>query len=356
MAGRLLLLRAGSGISNSLLRSLNSGDPSVHVVGCHNDPFVLKKSVANRNYVVPDSPRRERLRALCRIIKTERIDLVVPTSDQDVRVISEVRDELPCHVFLPRSSVIECCQDKFKLTAFLRRHGIPSPLTYAISSLAQIEELFRRISPRSRLWCRIRKGSGSLAAIPVETPDHVRGWIRYWQEMRGVPPGSFTLSEYLPGRDFCVQCLWMNGKLVLAKMAERLAYIESGSPSGVSSMASLAKTAFEPGVLKVCSKAIRALDPKVSGAFFIDLKENDNGKPCITEINAGRFASMTNLHDFTGRHNMTLTYVRLGMRKRVNIRHPYDYAEDYYLVRSVDTLPTVYHADEINEVIEDLPG
>jgi carbamoylphosphate synthase large subunit len=208
MAGRVLILRAGSGPSNSLIRSLQSGYPALRVVGCHDDRFVLKKSLASRNYLVPAVSQRAFPRALRRIIDAERIDVLVPTGDADVLRVSALRTQLPCRTFLPRKSVIQRCQDKYELTLFLRRQGIPAPLTYPIVSLRDIEGLFRRLAPRSPLWCRVRRGSGSFGAIAVTRPEQVRSWIRYFQDLRGVPAGSFTLSEYLPGRDFCVQCLW----------------------------------------------------------------------------------------------------------------------------------------------------
>jgi carbamoyl-phosphate synthase large subunit len=353
LSARLLVLEAGSAASNNLVRSLKSGDPSLVIVGCNESRFVLKKSGAERNYVLPVSPQSYRA-ALRRIIKTERIDLLVPTNDADVLRISELRDKLGCRTFLPRKSLIERCQDKYKLTAFLRRRGIPAPLTYPITNVEKVEALFRRFEPRARLWCRIRAGSGSYGAIPVKSPDQVQGWVAYWERMRAVPPGSFTLSEYLPGRDFCVQCLWDKGTLVLAKMAERITYLNTGSPSGVSSMPALAKTAFEPHVVEVCAKAIRALDAEASGVFFVDIKESEDGQPCITEINAGRFATMTNIHDLTGRHNMAVVYVRLALGERVRIPRASDFAEGYYLVRSIDTLPAVVRKDELFEGLEDV--
>jgi carbamoyl-phosphate synthase large subunit len=293
---------------------------------------------------------------LQRIVEAERIDLLVPDSDADVLAMSELRDQIPCRLFLPPKAVIKRCQDKYVLTRFLRRSGIPAPLTYSITALDEIDKIFRRLAPRCPLWCRIRKGTGSLGAIPVKSPEQVRSWIKYWQEMRGVPEGSFTLSEYLPGRDFCVQCLWNEGTLILTKMAERLSYIDSGSPSGVSSTPALAKTAFEPHIIKVCATAVQALDPKVSGVFFLDIKESADGRPCITEINAGRFATITNIHDLTGKHNMAVIYVRLALGEAVAINEACDFASDYYLVRGPDTLPTILCASELFEGIEDARG
>jgi len=348
----LLVLRAGSGPGNTLMRSLKAGDSSLFMVGCHDDRFVLKKSPADRNYLVPYSDQPEFGRALCKLIKAERIDLVLPTNDADVKKISDLRDRIPCRVFLPRKTVIERCQDKYQLATFLRRRGIPVALTYPVTRLEEIEGLFRRLAPYRQLWCRIRKGAGSVGAIPVKTPAQARNWISCWQELRGVPAALFTLSEYLPGRDFSVQCLWKDGRLVMAKAHERLAYlVPGGGPSIVSSMAALAKIIHEPRVIEVGTRAIRALDAKASGAFFVDIKENGAGVPCVTEINAGRFASVALTHDLAGPANMALTYVRLALGEPTRVRKDREPSEDCYILRDLDTLPAVVRSSELFEGI-----
>jgi carbamoyl-phosphate synthase large subunit len=352
VSATVLVLDAGAAPGNNLIRSLRAGDPSLVIVGCNDSRFVLRKSAADRNCLLPVAEDAYPA-ALRRIIKRERVDLLLPTNDNDVRAIAALRNRLGCRTFLPRTPVIERCQDKYALTAFLRRRGIPAPLTYPVTDASRIEALFRRFGRREQLWCRVRSGTGSYGAIPVKTVEQARSWIAYWEQMRGVAPGSFTLSEYLPGRDFCVQCLWNNGTMVLVKMAERITYLNDGGPSGVSSTPALARTAYERRVVKVCEQAIRALDPKACGVFFVDIKESENGLPCITEINAGRFATITNIHDLVGKHNMAATFVRLALGERVRIDRPSDFAEGYYLARSVDTLPAVLHKRELFEGIED---
>ena len=93
--------------------------------------------------------------------------------------------------------------------------------------------------------------------------------------------------------------------------------------------------------------------PKASGIFFVDIKQNADGEPCITEINAGRFATITNIHDLAGVHNMAVLYVRAALDEKINVDSPYDFAEDYYLVRSVDTLPAVIRMEELFEGVAD---
>jgi hypothetical protein len=356
LAKRLLVLSAGLGPTNNLIRSLRAGDPSLWIVGSHSDRFYLCKSPADRNYLVPRAADAGFVDALLRIIDAEKIDLLVPDTDPDVRAISELRDAFSRRLFLPRREVIEICQDKLALTTLLRARDVPAPLTYPVTELDEIGDLFHRLGPCSRLWCRVREGSGAFAAIPVTRPEQARSWISYWEEMRGVPATSFTLSEYLPGRDFSLQCLWKQGTLLLAKMSERLSYLGGASqPSGQSSTPALAKTVFEPRAFEVCRSAIRALDPEASGIFCFDLKENAVGTPCVTEINAGRFAMITNIYDLVGKHNMALTYVRAAFDEPVEIVAEQDFVEDCYLVRDLDTVPDVFDADQLFERVLEVP-
>ncbi|HEY7540055.1 MAG TPA: hypothetical protein VIF11_07940 [Methylomirabilota bacterium] len=237
------------------------------------------------------------------------------------------------------------------MTVLLRARGVPAPLTYAVKRLADIPALFRRLAPARQVWCRVRSGHGALGALLAETPAQARGWIAYWEGMRGVRAKAFTLSEYLPGRDFSCQSLWRDGMPILTKTFERLVPFD-GMP-GSSSVAALAKTVSEPRVAAVCEEAVRAVDARASGMYCFDVRENARGVPCVTEINAGRFGMSTNLYDLVGRHNMALSYVRLALGKPVNVRDRYEAAPDYYMVRSLDMLARIFHADEFGVGIED---
>jgi hypothetical protein len=350
----VLVTGAGSGASNNLIRSLRAGDPTLFVVGCHADPFFLKKSPADRNYLVSPADNPRFRKNLQRVAEREQVDLVIPTTDLEVRLIGEFRDRLPGHVFLPRQPVIELCQDKYELAGRLGSRGVPAPVTCALSDLDSTESVFKQLAPRRRLWCRIRTGAASMGATPVATAAQARNWVSYWAEMRGVPPSAFTLSEYLPGRDFACQSLWKDGKLKLLKTTERLSYFGGGNtPSGVSSVGGVHKTIRDPRVAEVSVAAVRAVDDRPSGAFSIDLKEDVHGQPCVTEINVGRLLSGTTIFDRTGRHNMALTYVRLALDLPVAIDDVYDVTEDQYMVRDLDTLPDIFHGVDVFEGIED---
>jgi len=350
-------MNAGRGASNNLVRSLRAGNVSVSVLGCHDDQFVLKNSEAEPNYLVPPPSHPRRIRALQRILKSESVDLLIPTSDDDVTELSSTCNRLRDYLFLPRRFTIAACEDKCGLIGFLRDRAIPAPLTFPVTSLSRVEAIFKRLGNPSRVWCRIRKGAGAIGALPVASAAQAVAWIAYWRDMRNVPVASFTLSEYLPGRDFGCQSLWKDGQMVLIKTYERLSYLGSGSrPAEVSSVAALAKTVFEPRIVATCTQAIRALDRRASGIFSTDLKENAAGVPCITEINAGRFSSATNIFDLTGKHNMAEAYLRLARGERPDAIGVYDVSEDHYMLRDIDALPRMFHASEFFDRVAATPA
>jgi len=351
---RVLVTGAGSGLGNNVIRSLRAAEPGLVVVGVHSDRFLLKKSDADVSYLLPPAHAAGHVAALRRLVARERVALVVPTSDHDVRVISRHRRRLGTRVFLPRHPVIELCQDKYRVSAYLRRRGVPAPLTLPIRRGDYVTRLFRRLPP-GRAWCRVRRGSGSYGAAPVDSAAQARAWMRLWREMRGVPPTDFTLCEYLPGRDFGCQSVWDRGRMVLAKTFERLAYFGGGSqPSGVSSVASLARSVNEPAVVEVCRAAVTALDARGSGLYCIDLKADAAGVPHVTDVNVGRFSLTTGLYDLIGKHSTAEIYLGLGLGRPVEVAEPYDVAPDHYLIRDVDTLPAIVHAEQLFEGLTDL--
>lgn len=351
---RVLVVGAGTGAANNLIRSLRAARRGWFILGAYHDRFALSRSGADRSFLIPAADHPGFTGALRRLVARERIDLVIPTSDAEVDRLASGRKGWRGRLFLPRARTVRLCQDKYALARHLEARGVPVPRTFSLSGLRAVGEAYRRLGQPRRAWCRIRRGTNASGAIPVATAEQARHWIAYWETMRRVPASAFTLSEYLPGRDFGCQSLWRQGRLILVKAFERLAYVSvGGNPSGMSSAAALARTVAEPHVAHVAVSAVRAVDPRASGVFGVDLKENAQGQPCVTEINAGRFLAGTNLLDLTGRYNMAATYVRLAVGEAIAVPEVYDSAADHYMVRSVDEPPRIVHARALFEGVRD---
>src|SRR5262245_1082185 len=187
---RVLVMGAGSGAANNLIASLRSVLPGLVAVGAHGDPFILKKSVAARNYLL--SPARG-VEELARIVDREDLHLVIPSNDAEVKLLSDCRAALAGRLFLPPAAVIDRCQDKCELAAFLGRCGVPVPVSFPLPTLDALDEIFEQLARPPRLWCRMRSGSGSLGAAPVTTASQARAWIEHWASARRADPASFMI-------------------------------------------------------------------------------------------------------------------------------------------------------------------
>jgi carbamoylphosphate synthase large subunit len=356
MRKTILVTGAGTGATSNLIRSLRTGCAGVHIIGCHHDRFVLKKSAADVNYLVPAVMNPDFPDAIRQIVSIEDVGFVIPNNDAEVKIMAGMRDSIGPRLFLPSESTIDLCQDKYALSTHLRARQVPAPDTRPISTLDDVEAVFSYFEGHQRLWCRTRFGSRSRGATVVANPAQARAWISYWETMRSVPSDVFTFSEYLPGRDFLAQGIWKGGRLILLKTFERLRYLGGeNSPSGVSSLSALAKTVVDPRLLEISTRTVQAIDAQASGVFSIDFKENQDGVPCVTEINPGRLFMAMTAFDTIGAFNMTATYVRLGLGETVEVAEPYDVADsDYYLVRELDTVPQLFHSEEFFQGIREL--
>jgi carbamoylphosphate synthase large subunit len=354
---RLLVMGAGSAGAENLIRSLRGADSSLVLLGGNDDRFVVRRSAADARHVVPSPGTPRFVPALRRLIRESRIDLVIPTIDRDVQALSDARAEFRGQLFLPAARVIALCRDKYRLTTALRRQGVRAPATYPVRGPDGVDEIFARLGRPSRVWCRPRTGTCARGGGAVSTPDEARRWMAVWETMQGVPISAFTLAEYLPGREILCQSVWQRGRMVLANTFERLAYFGADNiPSGVTSLSSLAKTVIEPHVVEISRAAIAAVAPGASGAFSVDVKEDAEGRPHVTEINAGRFFMAMTAFDRVLKHNIALTYVRLARKERVDLGEVYDAVADYYMVRDMDTEPGVFHADDFFDGVHDASG
>jgi biotin carboxylase len=354
VAGRLLILGAGTAAAENLLRSLRHGDPCLVVLGAHDDRFVLKHSGADRRYLLPSPRARGFIPALRGLTRAAGIDLVVPTSDVHVQVLSRARRQLAGKLFLPAAATVDLCRDKYELIKLLRRRGLPAPETYEVAGPKSIERIFARLGGKAALFCRPRTGTCSRGGAAVSSPDEAWSWIRIWETMQGIPTAAFTLAEYLPGDQFACQSVWRHGRMILVNTFERLSYFGVDNiPSGVTSLASLAKTVVRPDLVALCRRAIAVASPRASGAFSVDVKEDAQGRPHVTEINAGRLFMGMTAFDLVLKHNMSVTWIHLALGRDVGLAEEYDAVDGYYIVRDLDAQPGLFHSEELYEGIDE---
>lgn len=337
----VLVTGAGSGGAENLINSIKQSSLDVRIIGTNMYEKYIAKSKADKFYILPPALKDKYIENLNKIIEKEHIDLVIPNNDLEVEVISSKRKYIRSKLFLPKHEEILICHDKYKFNKLMQENEIPIAKTWEIESFNDIKEFMEQY-PDEKYWIRPKQGSGSRGATWVKTLDQAISWIKLWTELRDYKISDFTISEFLPFRDYAVQSIWKNGKLQVIKGAERLEYIYARNRlSNMSSSPSYAKTIHDKKLFDLAIKIVNTISSKPHGNYCLDLKEDRDHNICITEINIGRFFMITPIFDLSGKINTAEVYLKSALIDDYYNKTPFDEKETFYLIRELDTLPTV---------------
>ena len=346
----ILVTGVGGSAGNNFIRSLRLATENFYIVGTDMSKYYIHLSRADKNYISPSCNSKDYLPFLNSIIKKEKIDFIHSQPDTEVQVLSDNRETIPVRTMLPSKKAIKLAFHKLNLSAHLREYGVPAPYSLYIGSWKDLKKAIEILESRGnkRFWLRAIKGAGSRASLPVENYEHADMWIDYWQTMKDVGWGEFMLSEFLPGKEYAFQSIWKDGELITSQARERLAYLfGSRMPSGQSSSPTIAKTVSNDRVNETSVAGIRVLDDKPNGIYCVDLKENKDGIPCITEINAGRFFT-TSIFFSTAGVNMPYMYVKSAFDEPLPLVQKFNpLPEGLHWIRQMDMQERLIREEEI---------
>ncbi|MEM3675301.1 MAG: hypothetical protein QXG08_07525 [Candidatus Methanomethyliaceae archaeon] len=344
---RILVTGAGGPAGVNFIRSLRISPEKFFIVGSDVNKYYLELPDADiRQIAIPcNDPRYPEF--LNEVIERYDIEMVHPQPDVEVRAISENREKIKAITFLPRKETIRVCQDKLESAKAWAKAGIPVAKTIEIEDEPKIDEAAKELG--YPFWIRATSGAGGRGSTPCYNSEMGRAWIRYWKA-RGEN-WKFIAQEYLPGRNLAFHSLWKDGELIVSQVRERLEYIYPYlAPSGVTGTPSVAVTVDRPDVDRIATECILAIDKNPSGIFCVDLKENKEGIPCPTEINAGRFFT-TSLFFSSAGLNMPYIYVRLAYGEEVpNIKKYNALGAGLYWIRHMDSGPVLIKEGEWRSV------
>lgn len=347
----VLLTGAGGSAAANFLDALRRSGRNYRVVGADSSPVRLHLSAADTRLLIPRAdggiaPYRD---ALLAAIEGWNIDVVHPQPDPEVRLIGSLRSELPAATFLPSQPALELAADKLAFAKVMAGAAIPVPASVPFESLADVAgETERLLKEHPKVWVRARSGAGSRAALPVRSGEQAEAWVEWWCAERDLSPADFMACEFLPGREFAYQSLWQAGQLVVGQARERVEYLYGHlTPSGQTSTPAVARTVRIPAVDAVACSAIRALDPAPEGVYCVDIKEDADGYPKVTEINAGRFFTTSNFFAAAGL-NMPDMMVRAALGERLPGLGTSPLPPDLYWIRMVDMGYALVQGDELD--------
>jgi len=343
----------GSGGANNLIRSIRASSyANAEIIGIDANEYLVNKSLADHNYVVPTGSEDGYVDAINDAIRRHDADLFIPQHESEIRTVSENRNCLACSVQLPDHDVVELCLDKFKLNRHLANQGFSVPEAVSLGEHS-IEEAFGKLTDGDQpVWCRTRYGSSGFEAQPIQSPERAAQWAEYWHDQHGVPYEQFTLSEFLPGRDFHVLTFWKDGELVIGKGNERN-QLFFGENTGAATPL-VGRQIYDEQLNDRCTRIAENIAPNATGNLGFDFREARDGTRKLTEINVGKFSMVNYFFNMSGEYNMAELFLKaaLGNKKQLpDLHDPYSDANtDLFLSRGIDLEPEIFSIEEIESV------
>jgi hypothetical protein len=288
MAYNVLVMGSGGNAARNYVSSLKMSSKVGVIVGIDTDPNSDYFHNCDLNYVI--SKNTDLLETLHELIAKHRIDYIHAQPEYYVRFLAEHKDQFSiAGSFHDLEFYDKFADKKYCQEVWNQELG----LGFEVHSLEECELkpiLFHRLLERTgKVWMRARTGAGSRAALPISKLEHGKFWAEYWRSKNeGVD--DFVLSEYLPGNEYAVQMIWIDGQLKHLQARERLEYFFARQmPSGQSSTPSVAKVVNIPEVSSLAVACVKAIHEKPHGIYCADMKRNWNNVIVPTEVNYGRF-------------------------------------------------------------------
>ncbi len=339
----ILVTGAGGPLGANVTRSLRKAPESLRLVGTDANRWHLPLSLCDATYLIPMARERDDYAdALAKVIERESIDAIVPTHPVEVRAVAELRDAGRlggARTALPATAVLETADDKFETQRCLGEAGVPVPGTVLLRGPEDLADAFMSLG--SPVWVR---GTGAPglgiggAALPCRDPMIAQAWVDHHQGW-----GGMAASEYLPGANLTWMAVFDDGARIASAARERLEYVlPHVSPSGITGAPAVSRTIDRGDVAATGEAAVRAIDPRPHGAYFVDMTEDAEGTPRVTEINAGRCGTTVQFYTEAG-CNFPWLLAQLALGRTVDDVGAVEVG--LYWVRTLDCGPVLVRGD-----------
>jgi carbamoyl-phosphate synthase large subunit len=289
----ILLTGIGFPGSYSLIRSLRSSFLDVIITGIDaveseqarlfTDKFIQSPYASSEAY-------GDFILGLCH---REKIDVIIPTNTAELPKLQSIQGELAdigTVIPMGRKMNYDNLNNKWLVMHVAAHHDIPAPHFERVYNRLQLYKkiiyFFSNIDEKDNVFCvkPIRSNGGRGFRIIDENAENGYFKEKYqerikFKDLLNILPkkfeGPLLLMDYLPGKEYTVDCLSDMGKMIYAVPRTR-----DTVKGGISFTAT---TVNHPGIIEHCRKMINLF--KVHGPCGFQFKEDKDGKAKIIECN-----------------------------------------------------------------------
>lgn len=270
MKKNILVFPCGSEIALEVYRAVNHST-HFNLIGANSiedhGQFVFENYIGGLPFITaPDFLEKFR-----QVIRENNIDAVYPAMDSVIELLKNNEDLLGCKVVSSPIETTQICLSKSKTYKVLE-NIVKVPKTYTVNELVKAGGPFP-------VFAKPDIGYGSRGAKKISSVEDLKAHLAMYP--------SCILSEFLPGKEYTVDCFTSsNRKLLFAAARERCRIM-----NGISVNTKPVKENAEE-FMDFAQKINETI--KFQGAWFYQVKRDANGKLTLLEI-ASRFGGSSSL-------------------------------------------------------------
>lgn len=122
---KVLVTGIGGNVGQGIIRNIRATNFPIEVVGSNVLAFSAGNHLCDKFYLAPYAFEKNYIEAIIDIVKKEKIDLIIPSTDYEVYYLATFRDQIPCYLAASDAETSEIYLDKYKTFLHHKKHGIP---------------------------------------------------------------------------------------------------------------------------------------------------------------------------------------------------------------------------------------
>lgn len=167
------------------------------------DPKKIALSFADQHWLVPKSDNKYFIPELIRLCQQENIQLIVPTRDGELKILSKNRklfEKNNIKIMVAEVSTIEVCQDKYKFYQYCTEHNFKAVKTYLKNEISEI---------KFPVFIKPRKGSGAKLDYVAHSKKKLEQFLRLYDEI------EFVIQPFIEEQEYTIDLFSdFNGKII----------------------------------------------------------------------------------------------------------------------------------------------
>ncbi|MBN2445547.1 MAG: ATP-grasp domain-containing protein [Phycisphaerae bacterium] len=223
--------------------------------------------VADEPVLVPAVDHPTYIPVLRELVRHHKAQVLIPTTDTDLPIISEHRDEftrLHCTPLIAPPEIIKICRDKTLTFEFLATHGVDTPTTYTPEQIRAVA------SPTFPLFIKPRTGSASHSVQKLND----RADLDYYLTRVEDP----IVQEFVAGHEHTLDVyVGLTGEVRCVVPRRRL-QVRSGEVSK-------GLTVKDQEIMRAGKRVVEAFGPTMRGIVTLQCIVTSEGRIRFIEIN-----------------------------------------------------------------------